>query len=117
MGVVSLCYSKEVKEMVGKLSILNVGRGDTKITFDEEGKEKAKQVITDMLKMGYALLVEVERDGKKAYERVKKFDPKKLEYIISEEATIGASPRKRKPTRRIKADAASAVAVGRSAGG
>jgi hypothetical protein len=71
----------------GVLEILNVQGGDVKITF-EQGNEieaiRARRIVQDMLRRGYALVVEVKRGGKKAYERVKRFDPKRGEYIIAD---------------------------------
>ena len=134
--------------MNGTLSILNVGAGDTKLSFDKSNPAeciRAGRIVTDMLRRGYALLVEVERDGAKAYERVQAFDPETSEYIIAdfdplvatpapttessndgsetqapeESAAPAAEPTKRKRgrPRRIPAEGASAVAVARSAGG
>ena len=71
----------------GCLEILNVGAGDVKINFntaDVSETIRAKRIITDMLRRGYALIVEVERDGQKAYERVQAFDEARGEYIIAD---------------------------------
>lgn len=71
----------------GSLSILNVGAGDIKIEFNTASISetiRAKRIITDMLRRGYALLVEVERDGERAWERVQQFDEKRSEYIIAD---------------------------------
>lgn len=133
--------------MNGTLSILNVGAGDTKLSFDKSNpaeRIRAGRIVTDMLRRGYALLVEVERDGAKAYERVQAFDPETSEYIIADFDPLAATPaptentdhgsetqaseessapaaestkRKRGRPRRIPAEGASAVAVARSAGG
>ena len=121
--------------MPGTLAILNVGTGDTKLSFDPERPaevERAKSVVEDMLKRGYAILVEVgKRGGDPLYQRAKGFDPKTAEYLIvgaPEDATdtektadSKAKPSKngrRKPkTRRIPAKDTTAVAVAPSAGG
>ena len=133
--------------MNGTLSILNVGAGDTKLSFDKSNPAeciRAGRIVTDMLRRGYALLVEVERNGERAYERVQAFDPETSEYIIADfdplaathesQETIpngseaqaaekGATPeaepprRKRGRPRRVPAEGANAVAVARSAGG
>ncbi len=119
--------------MIGELAILNVGRGDTKLTFDRKKPEEVKRasaVVTDMLKRGFAILVQVgTRKGEPLYQRAKGFDPKTQEYIIvgaPEDAEVQA-PKKRRGARgsstrkknesRIKAGSSHAVAVGRSAGG
>ena len=73
--------------MMGGLSILNVGEGDTKLSFDKSNpaeRIRAARIVTDMLRRGYALLVEVEQDGEKRFQRVKKFDEEKCEYIIAD---------------------------------
>ena len=78
----------------GELSILNVGDGDTKITFDKRNVGetiRAKRIITDMLRRGYALVVEVERKGEKAYERVRAFDEKTDSYIIADFDSVEAA--------------------------
>lgn len=128
--------------MIGELAILNVAAGDTKLTFDPskpEERRRAAAVVTDMLKRGFAILVQVgEKDGKPLYQRAESFDPETCEYIIvgmpegdtgSEEAEAEAPqekapaarrgrPRKESlPRHRIKAESTKAVSVARSAGG
>lgn len=69
--------------MPGNLEILNVQGGDVKINFDTTDCAeaiRAKRVITDMLRRGYALLVEV--DGK--FQRILEFDEKHGEYIVAD---------------------------------
>lgn len=73
--------------MSGSIGILNVGAGDTKLTFDKDNPAeciRSARIVTDMLKRGYALLVEVERNGEKAYERVREFKADTCEYIIAD---------------------------------
>jgi hypothetical protein len=117
--------------MTGSLAILNVGAGDTKLTFDRKRPEEVKRAaaaVQDMLKRGFAILVRVgTRKGEPLYQRVKAFDPKTAEYIIvgaPDDAEVetppkGPQPRRRAGTkpRRLKADDADAIAVSRSAGG
>lgn len=119
--------------MTGTVSILNVGEGDTKLTFDKKNpveRERAAKVVADMLARGYALLVQVgKKNGEPIYQRAHAFDPRKCEYIIAggpdEEVPIGQAARAATPKRkrgrppkvRIPADSASVVAVGRTAGG
>lgn len=117
---------------MGTIGILNVGAGDTKITFDKSNPAeciRAGRIVTDMLRRGYALLIEVKK-GK--FERVKKFDPKTSSYIIADfdpkdanepepsaqaASKVGA-PRGRKPKMRaIPASSVSGTAVARTAGG
>lgn len=132
------------------IGILNVGAGDTKIVFDKSNPAdciRAARIVKDMLRRGYALLVEVDQpDGTKAFQRVLEFREDTCEYIIAdfdpmvaqktdeEEATnepsgetsTAAQPatgdegprRGRKITKRsIPASGARGVAIARSAGG
>lgn len=131
--------------MKGALEILNVGEGDTKVVFDPKSPgeiARAKRVIDDMLKRGFAILVQVgEQDGEPIYRRAKAFDAATCEYIVAgvpyeenaredaveearEEAAAEepAAPkpklkRGRKSEHRVKASETRAVAVARSAGG
>lgn len=102
------------------------------ITFDKTNPAeqiRAKRIIKDMLKRGYALLVKME-DG--THQIAKSFDENAGEYIIAdfdpdsedeEEHSNGDSDpppikrRGRPKTRRVSMDNATATAVGRSAGG
>lgn len=125
---------------MGELSILNVGAGDNKIVIGDNPADKirAARVINDMLRRGYALLVEIERDGEKAYERAVGFDERHCCYIIADfdpaggtngEATTdeaaeagvgnaaGEARSKRGGRKSVDATTAKAHAVGRSAGG
>lgn len=124
--------------MTGVLSILNVGAGDTKISFDPTKPEETKRasaIIADMLQRGFAILVEVgKKDGKPLYQRAEAFDPETAEYIVvglppGAESPPGDSrmgpnakarpgrPRGRPPKHRLKAETTNAVAVARTAGG
>lgn len=70
--------------MVGCLDVLNCGAGHLKVAFDKTNAmdvDRARRMIADMLKRGYALFVE-EPDG--SVRRVAKFDPKTDEYILSD---------------------------------
>jgi hypothetical protein len=65
------------------LGILNVGAGDTKLVFDKNNpaeRIRSARIVTDMLRRGYALLIEV--DG--AYQRVHSFREDTCEYIIAD---------------------------------
>ena len=130
--------------MVGSVGILNVGAGDTKLTFDpkkpDEVKKSAK-IVADMIKRGFVLLIEVGKaeDGDPIYRRAKAFDEKTCEYIIAgtideptttektideKQASAPARSKAEKPAKRdrrgntrIAASSTSAVAVSRTAGG
>lgn len=121
----------------GEVGILNVGAGDTKITFDPakpREREIAKRTVTDMLQRGYAILVQVgEKDGRPLYMRAESFDPATCEYLVvgAPDEVGGAgmdgappivgpherAPRKRGRKARVPAESVRAVAVARSAGG
>lgn len=130
----------------GQVGILNVGTGDTKLSFDPANaaeRIRAARIVTDMIRRGYVLLVEIERAGMKAFQRVERFDEDKCEYIIAdfdplvaqhadheeadgEEKTNEAGtfeekspkPKCKKPAKRaLKAEESRAVAIPRRAGG
>lgn len=117
---------------MGSLAILNAGKGDIKISYDKANAleaVRAKRIITDMLKRGYALFVEV--DGR--YTRAARFNEKQSEYIIAdydpttdekgeEDAQVAPQQEEKKakrgrPRKTVSMEKVNAVAVGRSAGG
>lgn len=122
---------------MGGLAILNVGAGDTKLTFDKDKpveRERCARIVTDMLRRGYAILVEVgKKDGKPLYQSAQGFDPETCEYLIvglplEVELDIAAETEPDRPIKkkakggrpksiRVPADKTPAVAVARSAGG
>jgi hypothetical protein len=132
----------------GAVGILNVGAGDTKLSFDKNNpaeRIRAARVVKDMLRRGYALLVEVDTPSGKKFTRALDFDEAVCEYIIadfdpiiaakhdSEEVPSGkqdeaetsdsraiearAQPTRRVIKKRIPAESAKSVAVARTAGG
>lgn len=119
--------------MIGTMGILNVGAGDTKISFDPSNpveRARAARIVKDMLKRGYFLLVETGKDakGEPTYQRAKDFDENTAEYIIADfdadaaevmDKEEGNEPKRAKRTRerRIDAGKTSGVAVARTAGG
>lgn len=126
----------------GFAAILNVAAGDTKISFDPKNpaeRIRAARIVKDMMRRGYSLMVEVERNGEKVFVRAHEFDENVCEYIIADldpdaaqedaggqeqaqeagaksEASRPAKPRG-KATKRVPADSTRSVAVGRTAGG
>lgn len=107
---------------IGELAILNVGDGDTRITFDPAKPDeliRAKRIVTDMLRLGYAIMVKVGD----VWQRAKDFDAERCEYIVEDvpaEGSAAAKPPKRRGTRgrrRVPARGTPAVSVARSAGG
>jgi hypothetical protein len=109
----------------GELTILNVGTGDTKLIFDKSKPAEVKRagrVVQDMLRRGFALLVEVgERNGQPLYQRAHSFDPETNEYLIvgtPDDAELMPKRRSAKPKfKRLPATSTKATAVARSAGG
>lgn len=75
--------------MRGELGILNVGAGDTKLSFDPSNPKEAARagkIVTDMIKRGYCILVQVglDSDGDPIFKRAKRFDEATSEYIIAD---------------------------------
>lgn len=113
--------------MIGSVAILNVGAGDTKLSFDPSKPkevERAAKIVKDMLRRGFVLLIEVGKDEKgPLYRRAIDFDAETTEYIIAgdpEDATEPSSTPKRgrgASTGRYRAATTNAVAVARTAGG
>ena len=113
----------------GEIGILNVGAGDTKISFDKSKpaeRKRAAKIVKDMIERGYAIMVQVgEKDGKPLYQRAESFDPETCDYIVmgvpdepKPAAAAGERPRRAK-VQPVRVDAATtrAVSVARSAGG
>lgn len=74
------------------LDILNCGAGHLEIRFDEKDVieiERAKRIIQDMLRRGYALFV---HGPDNTLIRVKRFDAAKGVYIIADGPTIAPEP-------------------------
>lgn len=107
----------------GQLEVLSVGKGHLRLTVtttSKKDREEARKTIEDMLRRGYAIFVELEPG--KPLERVKRFDPKRMEYIIAEmgepvPAAAGVTSGPKRRPRRIAAGRAQATVVGRTAGG
>jgi hypothetical protein len=105
----------------GMLEVLSVGKGDLRITVGstDDDREKAKDLIQEMFRKGYAVFVEV--DGELS--RVKRFNPKKFSYVIGELVDPPQAPAPKGPTNRrtrerdIPVAGSRATAVGRTAGG
>lgn len=103
----------------GMLEVLSVGKGDIKISLDPgnpDDVENARRLIEEMLAKGYGLFVETD----KGLSRVKKFNPKRMTYVISEWVDeAAAAPERPKRSRRTEVPVAGskAKAIGRTAGG
>lgn len=80
--------------MSGTVGILNVGAGDIRLEFDRSNPAefiRAGRIVRDMIRRGYALLVEVEREGEKRFERALDFDEERSVYIIADLDPAAAS--------------------------
>lgn len=125
----------EIGFTAGTAAILNVGDGDTKLSFDPskpEERARAAKVVAQMLRAGFSIMIEVDngKDGK-VFKRVKTFKPDVCEYIISGEpdaqaqsqAAPATSGKGRRGSARKPADVSvpaihtRAVGIARSAGG
>lgn len=111
------------------LDVLNVGAGHVEIRFGKKDPvevDRAKRMITDMLKRGYVLFVE----GKgKELQRVRSFDAKAGVYYVSDVADVEEAAgdtvtsdlqptlKKGRPPKAVPMEKAKATAIGRSAGG
>lgn len=90
---------------MGDIAILNVGAGDNKLVFDPSdaaGMIRAARIVKDMLRRGYALLVETGKgdDGKPVYQRATDFDEKTCEYIIADFDPVAAEKADEEEARR-----------------
>ncbi len=79
----------------GTVGILNVGDGDTKLSFDPANpaeRIRAARIVRDMLRRGYALLVEIEQGGEKVFTRATEFRDDVCEYVIADlDPTVAAA--------------------------
>jgi hypothetical protein len=108
----------------GMLEVLSIGKGDLKLTIggdNPEDTEKARKLIQEMLEKGYAIFVETD----KGPTRVKRFNPHRMTYIISEvpdepalePAKTSKAPKKKAKETHVPVAGSRATAVGRTAGG
>lgn len=71
----------------GAVGILNVGDGDTTLSFDPNNpaeRARAARIVKDMIRRGYCLLIEIEVDGKKQTTRALDFREDVCEYVIAD---------------------------------
>lgn len=126
-------------DALGRMQVLNVGDGDTEFSFDPckpDERERAKNVVGDMLKAGYVLFAKL-ADGR--LRRVLKFSPKNCMYVIADpeesgdvkdeetatteaaapQATEATQPKRRGRlrTRTVDAGKVRTIGVARTAGG
>ncbi len=99
---------------MGQVGILNVGAGDTKLVFDKDDPAeciRAARIVTDMLRRGYALLVEVTMPGgEKKFQRVTEFREDTCEYVIADfdPVTAGNADKAEAPHEHATEQAATA---------
>jgi hypothetical protein len=120
------------------LDVLSVGAGDIQINFnpiDVQEVERAKRIITDMLRRGYALFIPTGSD-EKPLARVRRFIAKEGVYIIADGPTLAptpsnvivpstsgkgytipAKPGRPRKDKKVDMTTVRATVVGRSAGG
>jgi hypothetical protein len=88
---------------MGSLSCLNVSGGDIRIQFDTADASealRARRIIKDMLRRGYALLVRMS-DG--TYQRALDFDETVGEYVIADfDPTTGPTPEEARREERAE---------------
>ena len=78
----------------GLMHILNVGDGDTKLSFDPDNpaeRIRTARIVRDMLRRGYALLIEVEKEGKRVFTRALDFHEDVCEYVIADFDPVAAA--------------------------
>lgn len=118
----------------GMLEVLSIGKGDLKLTLagdNEADTTKARALIEEMLRKGYAIFVETDEGPVRVHE----FNPWKMCYVIRDSveeepsgtegqtpASEGKAPAKPARTRRatkklVPVAGSKATAVGRTAGG
>ena len=89
---------------VGTMGILNVGAGDTKLSFDKSNPQeciRAARIVADMLRRGYALMIEVDQgNGVKTYQRVLEFREDVCEYVIADMDPMAAAVADKEEERR-----------------
>jgi hypothetical protein len=99
------------------LGILNVGAGDTKLTFDKNNPAemiRSARIVKDMIRRGYALLVEVtDKKGNTSYTRVREFKEETCEYIIADfDPVTAAEEDAREPNNQSTDEPATAATDG-----
>lgn len=94
------------------IDVLSVAKGDMRLSFTgdtPEERAKASATIQQMLTAGYTIFVET----KAGLRRVKKYNPKRNEYVIVDVPSPTAS----RPEKAVPARGTRAKAIGATAGG
>lgn len=106
--------NRRMPKHAGEVGILNVGDGDTKLSFDPNNpaeRIRAARIVADMIRRGYALLVETE-PGSNQYVRAIAFREDRCEYVIADFDPITAAEA---DTREERQDASQQDKAGASA--
>jgi hypothetical protein len=85
--------NKRIPTAAGTVGILNVGDGDTKLSFDPKNpaeRIRAARIVKDMIRRGYALLIE-HPPGSGSYTRALDFKEEVCEYVIADFDPITAA--------------------------
>lgn len=96
---------------MGSINCLSVSEGDITITFDSNNAAeaiRAKRMIRDMLRRGYALLVKLE-DG--TYTRCLEFDEASSEYIVADFDPVIAAEQDNNDVQEIEKQTEEAKAI------
>lgn len=104
----------DIKIDEGSLCILNISAGDIKVSFnkeDPEETERAREMIEDMLKRGYSILVQ----WGQGWRRVKKFIPSRDSYVVETREEKEGKPQT--VEKEVPAKKTRAIGVAPTAGG
>ena len=74
-----------------EVDVLNTGSGHIELRFNENDPmelERAKRIITDLLRRGYALFI---HEGETVV-KVREFDPAKNVYIVADGPLVTSAP-------------------------
>lgn len=105
--------NKNMPEHAGSVGILNVGSGDTKLSFDPKNpaeRIRAARIVKDMLRRGYALLIE-HPSGSGTYTRALDFNEEVCEYVIADFDPITAAEADAQEEQDVQQGEASAGAT------
>jgi hypothetical protein len=109
----------------GVLEVLSIGKGDLRLSVgdNDEDRDRARELIEEMLRKGYSIFVETD-DGP---EKVVAFNPNRMTYIIQDrpdevagepvQPTKASKPKKKTRKRSVPVRGSRATAVGRTSGG
>jgi len=115
-SLTSVSDANDVMIDEGSLCILNISAGDVKISFNKDNPEelaRARDMIEDMLKRGYSILVQW-GDG---WRRAKKFIPTRDTYVVEVPETTTEGEKPKLVEKEIPAKKTRALAVAPTAGG